>query len=80
MAIARSKAEPCLGTEAGERFTVMRRPGSASPEFEQAARTLDVASLSDASGKPTSTKLGKFDEMSASISMSLPPSPKSEIE
>jgi hypothetical protein len=32
-AIAKSKLAPRFGTEAGERFTVTRRPGSAKPEF-----------------------------------------------
>ena len=78
-AIAKSKDEPRLGTAAGERLTVIRRPGNASSLLVQAARTREVDSLSEASGNPTRMKLGKLLEISASTSMSVPLSPKRAI-
>ena len=78
-AIAKSNEEPRFGTAAGERFTVIRRPGKASSLLVQAARTREVDSLSEASGNPTRMKLGKLLEISASTSMSVPLSPKRAI-
>jgi folate-binding Fe-S cluster repair protein YgfZ len=69
-----------LGTEAGERFTVIRLAGNDSPEFAQAALTLAVDSDNEASGNPTNTKFGRLEEMSASTSIVLPPNPKRETE
>jgi hypothetical protein len=74
-AMPTSNAEPNLGTLAGERFTVMRLAGNAKPELAQAARTRSLASLSDASGKPTKMKFGRLLETSASISIRVPESP-----
>ena len=50
-AIGRSKCEPSLGMSAGDRFTVIRRDGSAIDSAFNAARTA-------LSGKPTSEKCG----------------------
>src|SRR5690606_10998725 len=57
-AMARSKAEPALGSEAGERLTVRRRASQGSPQDVTAARTRSRASDSDASGSPTRMKAG----------------------
>ena len=78
MAIERSNDEPCFGTEAGDRFTVMRRAGHARPEFVIADLTLDVASLSEASGNPTRKKFGSWPPMSASTSIKVADSPNKE--
>jgi hypothetical protein len=73
--IAKSKIEPRFGTEAGDKFTVTRRPGNGKPELWAAARTRSRASESDASGNPTRTNAGKLLEISASISMIVPAKP-----
>src|SRR5690606_1773473 len=57
-AMARSNAEPALGSEAGERLTVRRRASQGSPQDVTAARTRSRASDSDASGRPTRMKAG----------------------
>ena len=75
----KSNAEPCLGTAAGDRFTVIRRAGRLNPVLLQADLTLDEASLKEASGKPTRLKAGKFEEISASTRMGMPLSPSSAM-
>jgi hypothetical protein len=57
-AIARSNAEPCLGSDAGERFTVTRRCGSGQPALVAADRTRSRPCESAASGSPTMTNAG----------------------
>src|SRR5699024_1093134 len=57
-ATARSKADPALGSEAGERLTVRRRASQGRPQEVTAARTRSRASDSDASGRPTRMKAG----------------------
>jgi hypothetical protein len=65
-AMARSKLDPDLGTEAGDKLTVIFRAGNGNPLLLQADRTLEVASDSEASGSPTSTNAGRLALMSAS--------------
>jgi hypothetical protein len=78
--MARSKLEPCLGTEAGDRLTVILLPGRGNLEFVAAALTLAAASFTEASGSPTKTNAGKLLEMSVSTSMIRPVSPKRLID
>jgi 3-deoxy-D-arabino-heptulosonate 7-phosphate (DAHP) synthase len=68
-AMARSKLEPNLGTDAGDKLTVILRGGNSSPEFLQAALTRAGDSLSEASGSPTRRNDGKLAEISASTSI-----------
>ena len=58
-AIGRSKCEPSFGRSAGERLTVIRFAGSASPIAVIAARTRSRASLTALSGSPTTVNAGK---------------------
>ncbi len=74
-ATERSKPDPCLGRLAGERLTVSRRSGSASPLFSHAFVTRRTASPSALSGMPMSRKSGLCCVMSASTSISAPWSP-----
>ncbi|CAB4545149.1 unannotated protein [freshwater metagenome] len=76
----KSNAEPCFGTAAGDRFTVIRRAGKLNPELLHADLTRDEASLSAASGKPTKLKAGRLEEMSASTKMGMPLSPRRATE
>ena len=57
-AIARSKCEPSLGRSAGDRFTVIRLGGSASPIAAIAPRTRSRLSATALSGSPTTTNAG----------------------
>ena len=76
-AIARSKPEPDFGSVAGERFTVMRRLGHASPDDVTAARTRSRDSANEASGSPTSVNAGSEGARCASTSTTCPVSPTS---
>lgn len=76
----KSKLEPCFGTDAGERFTVILRAGNGNLELVVAERTRDAASWIDASGSPTNTNAGKLLEMSVSTSMMRPVKPNKLIE
>ena len=58
-AIGRSKCEPSFGRSAGERLTVIRFAGSASPMAVIAARTRSLASLTALSGRPTRLNAGR---------------------
>ena len=55
-AIARSKDEPDLGKEAGERLTVTRVCGQENPVTVQADFTRSLASPREVSGKPMMEK------------------------
>ena len=68
MAMARSKPEPRLGSDAGIRFAVIFRRLSGMPEFCAAERIRSFASLSEASGRPRITNAGRVWPMSASTS------------
>src|SRR6185437_975729 len=58
-AIARSKLGPALRTQAGARLAVSRFMGNSRPEFWRAARTRRRASLTAASGNPTTVNTGR---------------------
>ena len=79
-AMARSKQDPCFGSAAGRRFTVIRRIGHRSPELTIAARTRSRASESAASGSPDSTRVGSPLARSASTSTRCPASPTSAMQ
>ena len=68
MAMARSKPEPRLGSDAGMRLAVIFRRLSGMPEFWAAERIRSLASLSEASGSPRITNAGSVWPMSASTS------------
>ena len=66
-AIARSCAEPRLGIEAGERFTVTRVCGHENPAAWHADRTRSRASLKEVSGSPMIEKYGNPCDTNACI-------------
>ena len=66
IAIATSKAGPCFFMSAGAKLTVTEVLGKEKPEFLIAARTRSLASLTEASGRPTIVNLGRPGETSAS--------------
>ena len=74
-AMARSKWVPALGRLAGDRLMVTRPGGQERPEASTAARTLALASLSEASGRPTSWTRGRPPPFAASTSTGNPSMP-----
>ena len=56
--MGRSKCEPSFGRSAGDRFTVIRFGGSASPIEAKAACTRSRLSATALSGNPTMVKRG----------------------
>ena len=77
-AIARSKAGPLFGNQAGESETVTFLLGHFCPVLVSAARTRSRDSWSEASGRPKSEYIGIPSEISHSISIREPRSPCSE--
>ena len=57
--MAKSKPQPDLGSDAGDRFTVMRLLGNSKLALMMAERTRSLLSLTAVSGKPTIEKAGK---------------------
>ncbi len=57
-AIGRSKAVPSFRMSAGARFTVIRRGGTANPEFTSAAPTRSRLSFTAPAGRPTIVNCG----------------------
>ena len=57
--MGRSYTVPSLRRSAGERLTVIRETGNLQPTLRMAARTRSLASLTAASGSPTSSKAGR---------------------
>lgn len=57
--MGRSYSVPIFLTWAGARLTVMRLTGKVKPQFLMAARTRSLASLTAASGRPTTLKAGR---------------------
>ena len=66
IAIDKSKWLPSFLMSAGERFTVTLLSGNLNPEFDMAALTLSLDSLTAVSGNPTIPNAGKPKETSAS--------------
>ena len=58
-AIGRSRPGPALRRLAGARLATIRRSGNSKPQFVIAARTRSRASLTAASGRPTTEKAGR---------------------
>ena len=58
-AIGRSKWLPSFNRSAGDKFTVMRRGGSARPMAASAARTRSRDSATALSGRPTTVNAGR---------------------
>ena len=79
-ATARSKPLPRLGSEAGERATVVRLFGHPSPELMSAERTRSRDSDNAASGRPSKLKAGTPSAISASTSTTWPATPRRAIE
>ena len=67
-AIGRSNAEPCFGTSAGARLTVIRLSGKANPALASAAATRSLPSFTAPCGSPTVLKEGNPLLMSISTS------------
>ena len=74
-AMGRSKPEPCLGMEAGERFTVTRWAGTGTPEVAAADRTRSGAWPQALSGIPPMANCGSPWVMCASTSTRVPSRP-----
>ena len=77
--MARSKPDPSLRISAGAKFITIRRMGNSNPVLRMAARTLSLASLTAAVGKPTISKQGKPRAISTSTVTTLAVSPYNTI-
>ena len=74
-AIGRSYSGPSFFISAGAKFTVIRWAGYSYPLFFSALRTRSLASLTAASGRPTSSNAGRPPEISISTDTGYPTMP-----
>ena len=78
--IARSNADPSFLIFAGARLIVSSMAGKRMPLFSQALRTRSFASLTAASGSPTSSKFGRRSNPLHSTVTSYPSTPSTPAE
>ena len=75
MAIGRSSPDPDFRIPAGARLTVTRRSGNDWPTAQMAARTRAALSRTAASGSPTISTRGSWEERRTSTSIGTPSTP-----